>query len=107
MQVSMQCTLSLRFRPHTWTVGGTLGISLFSGGRVSGQIEVAQANLEEARARLAQSRELAALDTRVATKASPSTERASMADTRTCPAASPNSLPIGFAAETTRCFPSD
>jgi outer membrane protein len=51
---------------ENWTIGGTLGISLFSGGRVSGQIEVAQANLDEARARLEQSRELAALDTRVA-----------------------------------------
>jgi hypothetical protein len=39
---------------------------LFSGGRITGQIEVAQANLDEARARLGQSRELAALDTRVA-----------------------------------------
>jgi outer membrane protein len=39
---------------------------LFSGGRVTGQIEVAKANLDEARARLEQSRELAALDTRVA-----------------------------------------
>ncbi|HEY2066213.1 MAG TPA: TolC family protein [Gemmatimonadaceae bacterium] len=51
---------------ENWTVGGTIGLSLFSGGRVSGQIEVAQANLDEARARLQQTRELAALDTRVA-----------------------------------------
>lgn len=51
---------------ENWTIGGSLGISLFSGGRVSGQIEVAQANLDEARARLQSSRELAALDTRVA-----------------------------------------
>lgn len=51
---------------ENWTIGGTLGISLFSGGRVSGQIEVARANLDEARARLQLSRELAALDTRVA-----------------------------------------
>lgn len=51
---------------ENWTIGGSLGISLFSGGRVSGQIEVARANLEEARARLQLSRELAALDTRVA-----------------------------------------
>ena len=57
---------SLNQYSENWTIGGTLGLSLFSGGRVSGQIEVAQANLDEARARLEQSRELAALDTRVA-----------------------------------------
>ena len=51
---------------ENWTVGGSLTLSLFSGGRVGGQIEVARANLDEARARLQQSRELAALDTRVA-----------------------------------------
>jgi outer membrane protein len=51
---------------ENWTVGGTISYSLFSGGRTTGQIEVAQANLDESRARLQQSRELAALDTRVA-----------------------------------------
>jgi outer membrane protein len=51
---------------ENWTIGGSLGVSLFSGGRVSGEIEVARANLDEARARLQLSRELAALDTRVA-----------------------------------------
>lgn len=51
---------------ENWTVGGQIGLSLFSGGRVSGGIQVAQANLDEARARLQQSRKLAALDTRVA-----------------------------------------
>jgi outer membrane protein len=51
---------------ENWTVGGSISYSLFSGGRVTGQIEVAQANLDESRARLQQSRELAALDTRVA-----------------------------------------
>jgi outer membrane protein TolC len=51
---------------ENWTIGGSLGISLFSGGRVTGQIEVARANLDEARAQLQLSRELAALDTRVA-----------------------------------------
>ena len=51
---------------ENWTVGGTLSFSIFSGGRVTGEIEVAQANLDEAKARLQQSRELAALDTRVA-----------------------------------------
>ncbi|MEO8562934.1 MAG: TolC family protein [bacterium] len=51
---------------ENWTIGGSLSLSLFNGGRVGGSIEVAQANLAEARARLQQSRELAALDTRVA-----------------------------------------
>jgi outer membrane protein TolC len=51
---------------ENWTVGGSITYSLFSGGRIGGQIEVAQANLDEARSRLQQSRELAALDTRVA-----------------------------------------
>ncbi len=57
---------SLNQYSQNWTIGGTLSLPIFSGGRVSGEIEVAQANLDEARARLEQSRELAALDTRVA-----------------------------------------
>ena len=57
---------SLNQYSQNWTVGGSLSMSLFSGGRVAGQVEVAQANLDEAKARLQQSRELAALDTRVA-----------------------------------------
>lgn len=57
---------SLNQYSQNWTVGGSLSMALFSGGRVTGQVEVAQANLDEARARLQQSRELAALDTRVA-----------------------------------------
>ena len=51
---------------ENWTVGGAISFSLFSGGRVSGQVQVAQANLDEARARHQQSKELAALDTRIA-----------------------------------------
>ena len=51
---------------QNWTVGGTIAMSLFSGGRVTGQIDVARANLDEARARLRLTSELAALDTRVA-----------------------------------------
>ncbi|CAN5835775.1 hypothetical protein BH11GEM1_BH11GEM1_06650 [soil metagenome] len=51
---------------ENWTVGGSLSLSLFNGGRVNGQVEVARANLDEARARLQQSKELASLDTRVA-----------------------------------------
>lgn len=51
---------------ENWTVGGAISFSLFNGGRAAGQVQVAQANLDEARARLAQIRELAALDTRLA-----------------------------------------
>jgi len=57
---------SLNQYSENWTVGGTINFSLFSGGRITGQVEVAQANLDEARARLQQARELASLDTRVA-----------------------------------------
>lgn len=51
---------------ENWTVGASLGVSLFSGGRVSGDVMVAQANLAQARAQAQQTRELAALDTRIA-----------------------------------------
>ena len=58
--------LSLNQFAENWSVGGQLTVSLFSGGRISGNIEAARANLDEAKARLQQTRELAALDTRVA-----------------------------------------
>jgi outer membrane protein TolC len=51
---------------ENWTIGISAGVSLFSGGRVSGQVLTAQANLREARAREKQTRELAALDARIA-----------------------------------------
>jgi outer membrane protein TolC len=51
---------------QNWSIGGSLSLSLFSGGRVTGGVEVARANLDQARAQLQQARELAALDTRVA-----------------------------------------
>ncbi|MDB4917918.1 MAG: outer rane efflux protein [Gemmatimonadetes bacterium] len=57
---------SLNQYSQNWTVGGTISWSLFSGGRVGGQIEVVQANLDEARAHLQQAKKLASLDTRVA-----------------------------------------
>jgi outer membrane protein TolC len=57
---------SLNEFSENWTVGGAIAFSLFNGGRVGGQVQVAQANLDEARARLEQARELAGLDTRVA-----------------------------------------
>src|SRR5439155_15354998 len=57
---------SLNQFSENWNVGGSITLPLFSGGRISGGIQVAQANLEQARAQLQQTRELAALDTRVA-----------------------------------------
>jgi outer membrane protein len=57
---------SLNQFSENWNVGGSISLSLFSGGRVTGNIEVAQANLDQARAQLQQTKELAALDTRVA-----------------------------------------
>ena len=57
---------SLNQYSQNWTVGGTLSWSVFNGGRTSGAIEVAQANLDVAKAQLQQAKELASLDTRVA-----------------------------------------
>ena len=45
-----------------WTVGVALQIPLFTGGRIGGDVRVAQADLEESRYRLTQARELAELD---------------------------------------------
>ena len=45
-----------------WTVGVALRVPLFTGGRITGDVRVAQADLEEARYRLTQARELAQLD---------------------------------------------
>ncbi len=49
-----------------WTVGVSLSLPLFTGGRITGDNLVAQAGVMEARARLRQTAELAALDTRSA-----------------------------------------
>ena len=49
-----------------WNVGAQLSIPLFTGGRLRGEELVAQANLDEARARLEQTRTLTILDTRTA-----------------------------------------
>lgn len=54
---------------ENWTVGISAGISLFDGGRVRGEALASSADLEEARARLRQVEELAALDARVALNA--------------------------------------
>lgn len=49
-----------------WTVGATVQMPLFTGGRIGGDIAIAGAQVEEARARLHQVRELATLDTQSA-----------------------------------------
>jgi outer membrane protein TolC len=49
-----------------WTVGVGLRVPLFTGGRISGEVRVAQADLEEARYRLTQARELSELDSHAA-----------------------------------------
>jgi outer membrane protein TolC len=45
-----------------WTVGAALQVPLFTGGRITGDVRVAQADLEEARYRLTLARELSELD---------------------------------------------
>lgn len=49
-----------------WTVGATVSVPLFTGGRLQGEELVARADLEEAEARLRMTRELAQLDSRSA-----------------------------------------
>jgi outer membrane protein TolC len=49
-----------------WDVGISIGLPIFTGGRISGDILVAEANLTEQRLRLEQVEELAQLDTRTA-----------------------------------------
>jgi outer membrane protein len=51
---------------QNWTVGVSTNFSLFTGGRIQGNTLVAQAGLDETRQRLKQTRELTALDSRVA-----------------------------------------
>ncbi|MEK7402076.1 MAG: TolC family protein [Gemmatimonadota bacterium] len=51
---------------ENWTLGVTIGTSLFSGGRTAGNFMMADASLREARARHKQAREFAALDSRIA-----------------------------------------
>src|SRR5207244_5656398 len=54
---------------ENWTIGLSTTFSLFSGGRIKGGELIAQAALDQARAQLRQTREFAALDTRVALSA--------------------------------------
>ena len=51
---------------NDWTVGVALRVPLFTGGRIGGEVRVAQADLEEARYRLTQARELSELDSHAA-----------------------------------------
>jgi outer membrane protein TolC len=52
-----------------WTVGVTASMPIFDGGKIKGDEMIAQANLDQARAQLQQTREVAALDARVALSA--------------------------------------
>jgi outer membrane protein TolC len=49
-----------------WTVNALVSLPLFTGGRIGGEALIAQAGLDEARARLGLTRELAAVDSRQA-----------------------------------------
>jgi outer membrane protein TolC len=51
---------------ENWTIGASLSTSLLSGGRTHGDQMIAEANLRDSRARLEQTRQLAALDSRIA-----------------------------------------
>ena len=51
---------------QNWTVGVQTSFPLFTGGRLRGSEMVAQANLDETRQRLSQTRELTELDSRIA-----------------------------------------
>ena len=54
---------------QNWTIGVSASLPLFTGGRIKGDEMVAIGNLEQARAQLEQTREVAALDARVALSA--------------------------------------
>lgn len=52
-----------QFRTN-WTVSASVSVPIFTGGRITGAVKMAEAAREEARAQLQKTRELAALDTR-------------------------------------------
>ena len=52
-----------------WTVGVTASLPIFDGGKIKGDQMIAEANLAQARAQLQQTREVAAMDARVALSA--------------------------------------
>jgi outer membrane protein TolC len=60
---------SLGIGVNNWTVGLTTSLPILDGGRIKGDQLVAQAGVQQARAQLEQTRQLAALDTRVALNA--------------------------------------
>jgi outer membrane protein TolC len=69
-----------QFRSN-WTISANVSVPIFTGFRIAGEEQVAQASLDEARAALSMTRELAALDTRSSLeqlRAAEATWRASM-----------------------------
>jgi outer membrane protein TolC len=54
---------------ENWTIGASLSLPLFTGGRIRGDEMVAESNLTQTKAQLQQTREFAALDARVALSA--------------------------------------
>ena len=52
-----------------WTIGASLSLPLFTGGRIRGDEMIAESNLAQTKAQLQQTREFAALDARVALSA--------------------------------------
>lgn len=54
---------------ENWTIGASLSLPLFTGGRIRGDEMIAESNLAQTKAQLQQTREFAALDARVALSA--------------------------------------
>ena len=54
---------------ENWTIGASLSLPLFTGGRIRGDEMIAESNLTQTKAQLQQTREFAALDARVALSA--------------------------------------
>ena len=54
---------------ENWTIGASLSLPLFTGGRIRGDEMIAEGNLTQTKAQLQQTREFAALDARVALSA--------------------------------------
>jgi outer membrane protein TolC len=54
---------------ENWTIGASLSLPLFTGGRIRGDEMIAESNLTQTQAQLQQTREFAALDARVALSA--------------------------------------
>jgi outer membrane protein len=54
---------------ENWTIGASLSLPLFTGGRIRGDEMIAESNLTQTKAQLQQTREFAALDARIALSA--------------------------------------